>query len=467
MSNVWNGMENFYKSVRGSFTPEQFGVFLNMHSCEVDDNYLIAFHENFHYWQSVFTPYGHMKWACDRSVSADVVNIWLSATKESPSARFLPAAGMVSSNDDKQRAGAAEIYIQELTRQMVYASERVGNNPKLYRMLTVGKDELAPTIDLDGKKYQMNGIDILESYAKYQEAVLAFLVEDKQFAEAIDPEKLRPEYYSAFSYFIDKVGTERILEFPVACELALSASRPCFIDQQDKWKEHYPAWRYIRIIDVISRYEQAEYLSVSNLEANFTSYVDMTLRNCGYMGWDDCWDSVVKYAEQSGMNISNDMVRAIEFKREYPWVLSFPFINSEVYRLMKEFHPYFYVMTDSSRYAVDSEIMGQEVVFENHFQAFAHQICGHISPRCIDCGKVQCGFSYYGIKGCQYLLDGSCDGHVDRDSELPRIVLDENRNIVEGCLFEAFLNVMGVEVKDLVVTDISKRIDPDMFKKAN
>lgn len=156
MSNMWNGMESFYKSVRGSFTPEQFGVFLNMHSCEVDDNYLIAFHENFHYWQSVFTPYGHMKWACDRSVSADVVNIWLSATKDSPSARFLPAAGMVSSNDDKQRAGAAEIYIQDLTRQMVYASERVRNNPKLYRMLPVGKDELAPTIDLDGKKYQIN-----------------------------------------------------------------------------------------------------------------------------------------------------------------------------------------------------------------------------------------------------------------------------------------------------------------------
>ena len=68
MSNVWNVMENIYKSIRGSFTPEQFGVFLNMDSSEVDDNYLVAFHETFHYWQSVFTPYGHMKWACDRTV---------------------------------------------------------------------------------------------------------------------------------------------------------------------------------------------------------------------------------------------------------------------------------------------------------------------------------------------------------------------------------------------------------------
>ena len=263
------------------------------------------------------------------------------------------------------------------------------------------------------------------------------------------------------------MGPKRILEFPVACELALAASRPCSIDQQGKWKEYYPAWRYIKIIDVISRYEQADYLSVSNLEASFASYVDMTLRNCGFMRWDECWDNVVKYAKQTGMNISNDMVRAIEFKREYPWALSFPFINSEVYGLMKEFHPYYYVTTDSSGYTVDSEILGQEVVFENHFQAFAHQICGHISPRCMDCGKVQCGFSYYGIKGCQYLLDGSCDGHVDCDSELPRIVLDGNHNIIEGCLFEAFLNVMGLGVKDLVVTDISKRIDPDMFKKSN
>ena len=56
MSNVWNVMENIYKSIRGSFTPEQFGVFLNMDSSEVDDNYLVACHETFHYWQSVFTP---------------------------------------------------------------------------------------------------------------------------------------------------------------------------------------------------------------------------------------------------------------------------------------------------------------------------------------------------------------------------------------------------------------------------
>lgn len=122
-------------------------------------------------------------------------------------------------------------------------------------------------------------------------------------------------------------------------------------------------------------------------------------------------------------------------------------------------------MSDGSRYTVDSEILGQEVVFENHFQAFAHQICGNMSPRCVDCGKVQCGFSYYGIKGCQYILDGSCDGHVDRDSALPELVLDENDNIVEGCVFEAFFNIMGVSVKDLIVTDISKKIDLDTLMK--
>lgn len=465
MSNVWNVMENIYKSIRGSFTPEQFGVFLNMDSSEVDDNYLVAFHETFHYWQSVFTPYGHMKWACDRSVSAEVVNIWLAATSDAPSSRFLPAAGMIGSNDEKQVSGAAQIYIQDLTRQMIYTSERAWTNPKLQLVLPIDMEELTPTIELNGNKYQMNGIDILEGFAKFQEAMLAYLVENKEFDEIIDPKRLRPEYYSAFSYFIDRVGYERILEFPVACELALSASKQCFVDQQEKWKEHYPAWRYVKIIDAISHFDQADYLTIDNLEANFTSYVDRTLRSCGYMGWDECWDSVIEYARQMEMNISNDMVSAIEFKRKYPWILSFPFIDREVYELMNAFHPYYYIMTDDTRYAVNSQMLGQEVMFENHFQSFAHQICGHISPRCMDCGKLQCGFSYYGIKQCKYLLEGSCDGHIDCNSELPPIVLAENGDIVEGCLFEAFLNVMGLSIKDMVITDMSKRVDLNMFKK--
>lgn len=465
MLTEWNEFEDIYKSIGGAYTPEQFGVFLNMHSSEVDNNYLIAFHENYHYWQTVFTPYGHMKWSCDRSVSAEVVKIWLAATNEPTDKKIIPAAGMVNSNNIKQRAAAAEIFVQDLVRKVAYASERVVTDHTLEKMLPISMDELSPTIELNGTEYKLNGIDILESYAKFQEAALAFWVEKRPFDEVIDPSKLSPTYYSALWYFIDKVGSNRIIEFPVVCELALAVKHLGIIDKEGAWKDQYPAWRFIRIVDVISKYKQGDYLKVGNLKRKFRTYVDMTLEKCGYAGWDECWDYVKQYAEQTNMNISNDMLRAIEFKRKYPWALSFPLLDPDVYCLMKDFHPYYYVMADSSRYAVNSKLLGQEVVFENHFQALSHQICGHMSQRCMDCWKVQCGFSYYGIKGCKYLLDGICDGHVDGESDLPKIVLNENHDIVEGCMFEAFLNVIGRSVKELEVTDISKRVYPDMFKK--
>ena len=85
---MWEQIEEYYKSIKGSFTPEQFGVFLNMYSWEVEDNYLVLFHETYHHWQSIFTPYGHLKWGRDRSTSAEVIDLWLAATENNPA--FLP-----------------------------------------------------------------------------------------------------------------------------------------------------------------------------------------------------------------------------------------------------------------------------------------------------------------------------------------------------------------------------------------
>ena len=40
----WGHIEGLYKALKGSFTPEQFGVFFNMHSWEVEGNYAVVFH---------------------------------------------------------------------------------------------------------------------------------------------------------------------------------------------------------------------------------------------------------------------------------------------------------------------------------------------------------------------------------------------------------------------------------------
>ena len=62
------------------------------------------------------------------------------------------------------------------------------------------------------------------------------------------------------------------------------------------------------------------------------------------------------------------------------------------------------------------------------------------------------------------MLNGICDGHVDHNSSLPGLVLDDDSNVLEGCDFQIFLGLMGVTLQDIVVTDIAKKIDPDLLK---
>lgn len=459
----WSQIERELDSVKGSFTPEQFGVFLNMYSWEVEDNYLIAFHENYHHWQMVFTPYGHLNWGCDRTVSTEIINSWLEATKDCPTSRCVPAADILPCKDIKQASCVAKILLQDTARQMVALRDRVWDSPWLQKLVQFPLKQICPTICLNEESYQMNGIDILEGWAKFQEAVLAYIVEGKHFWETINPQNLRPEYYSALHYFMNRIGPNRILEFPVVCELALSSSKLSTYDHDGIWKQYHPAWRFIKIVDVISEFKPSEYLVYDEIKTKFLDYVQTVLKRCAYAGWEENWKGAEEYASQAELNISRDMLRAIQFKRQYPWALSYPFCDSNVLLQMKEFHPYYYITSDQTSYTVNSESLGNEVMFENHYQAFSHQICGHISARCLDRGKIQCGFSYYGIQSCQYQINGTCDGHVDCHSDLPSMVLDENSNVLEGCTFDIFLSLMGVKVKDLSITDVGKKIDPDML----
>ena len=111
-----------------------------------------------------------------------------------------------------------------------------------------------------------------------------------------------------------------------------------------------------------------------------------------------------------------------------------PFFRVDILMQMKEFHPYYHIMSDLTSYTVNSESLGNEVLFENHYQALAHQICGNMSQRCLDRTKIQCGFSYYGLKGCQYQEDGSCNGHIDCDNKLPKVKVDTDQTQWKGAL---------------------------------
>ena len=455
--NVWANFEERLKSLRGAFTPEQFGVFLNMDESEVIKNYLVLFHENYHHWQSVLTPYGCSKWMFTRSTSSETIQQWLNATSLTPHSRTIPISHLIPTESREQLGYVAKCYSQTFAEQVIRLAERAQSNTELESIIKIPISRLSPIIQVQGINYSLNGIDIIEGLAKYQEAVLAFVVENKSMDEIIDPSVLKPEYYIALFYFIEHVGIERVFEFPAVCEMALLSTPICAIDQEE-WKSNYPAWRFIKIVDTISSYNSPEFLG-NEIDKNYVPYCEKTLSICGFEGFMDSFLKTESLLSTDSMNLPKEMLNAIRFKIKHPHVLAFPLFDFDLFVQLKKYHPYFYITSNSSQFAVESDSTFSEILLENHYRSFANQICGCISQRCIDTTKLQCGFSYYGIKSCKYLESGVCDGHIDQNTILPQIQLDETENVMEGCLFEVFLKLMGIDLQDLHVKEMTKKID--------
>ena len=464
MQEIWKSTEEQYKSIKGAFSTEQFGVFLNMYSFEIEDNYLIAFHEDYHYWQSIFTPFGHLMWGMNRTTSTEIIEAWLTATANNPTERIIPAAGILPTDDKTAILGVSHIWKQYIAKQVANLVVRKNNNSVISKLLPPDIGPLLPSITINDQVHELKGLDILEGLAKFQEAALAYIAEERPFQETIDENKLSPEYYIALKYFVEKVGHDRITEFPVACELALCVCDFC-MPGQPGWQSMHPAWRFLSIVDQMANSQCFNLVYSDKAAEQYLIYTNSILEACGYMNWSDVWNHAKAYALKEKTEITNDMLRAIEFKQRYPWVLAYPFINFAVFHKMAEFRPYYYTTSDKSGYVVKSEDQGNEVILENQYQALANQICGIPSKRCIDTGKIQCGYSYYGIRRCPYLLDDTCDGYLDRNSNIPGIEMDISGNIVDGCAFDIFLAMLGVRVKDLIITDISKQINHNLLRE--
>ena len=62
-----------------------------------------------------------------------------------------------------------------------------------------------------------------------------------------------------------------------------------------------------------------------------------------------------------------------------------------------------------------------------------------------------CGYSYMGVNTCPHYLNGECDGHIDLETELPKLIMDENSNIISGCTLEICLKSHDIDIKDIDV----------------
>lgn len=464
-----NMLNKSLRAIRGQFTPTSMGVrmFMDKDELEKPDNWLVLFHERFHYFQMIFTPYGQLKWGCYRTNSMDIIEIWANLTDELRVSKKIPIKEYLEDGTEEGIKIAYNIAARDLMYGIYSAIEygpNVFKGSKYFSSLNNSSG--CPVIFLDGEKYSFRVIDILESFAKFEEAMLGELITERNLDELIDPERLNPEYYSALYYFIEQVGVERLLEFPVVCELALMSAHIPSPTSVEMLKKYAPNWRFLKIIEVIKDYSSLPDLDINDDES-FWKYCEYVLNKCGYENIFDSWKAASEYAKSSDLTMSKEMQRAIEYKMSHPWLLSYPmrnfseFISDE----FNSFQPYFTITEDGVFYNAQF-IKDEEIMLENHLQALAQQICGHTSKYCQDSFKLMCGYTFMGALTCPHYLNGDCDGYIDADSTLPDVKMDGKSKILSGCTFEIVLNLYGLTIKNIIIGMISYVDFDEVIKNA-
>lgn len=438
----------------GQFIPGNLGsrLFMERSELKIPENFLVWFHERFHYLQVVFTPYGHLKWASYRTSTADIVEAWANLPLMLNQPRKLPIKEYLLNSTPESVKLAYNIWIHDLKNDIYKIVEQGATSYKnmpLFAGLTY--ETCCPIIMLHSQEHRIRGIDILESFAKFEEAMLGEIITGKTLDELIDPNKLNPEYYSALYYFIETLGPERLIEFPVVCELALATAHIPSPTSVENFQKYAPNWRYIKLIEKLKTIENLPVIDYND-NASYFDYANTVLHACEFETLDEVWEAAEEYAEKSDLAMAKEMKAAIEYKKKHPWMLSYPMCNEEDFfsEEFNRFEPYFTIMDDGISYNSD-HISSEELIVENHLQALAQQICGYTSHYCRDSFKLMCGFSYMGTNTCPHYLNGECDGYVDSQTKLPKLILDEASNIKSGCTLELLLKSHNIDIKDIDV----------------
>ncbi len=159
----------------GQFTPENLGsrLFMERSDLLTPENFLVWFHERFHYLQVVFTPYGHLKWASYRTSTTDIIEAWANLSLMLNQPRRLPIKEYLLNDTPESVKLACNIWLCDLKNDIYKIVERGGTscgNMSLFAGLTY--ETCCPIIMIYGQEHRMRGIDILESFAKFEEAII-------------------------------------------------------------------------------------------------------------------------------------------------------------------------------------------------------------------------------------------------------------------------------------------------------
>lgn len=477
--------DNDYRAILGSFVPSR--LHLKLVGEEQDyrppigavhrpQNEATLVHEQMHYYQTAMTAYGQTVWHSYREAASHVVNEWIRATQSSPKNRRIPLAYLAKRS--KRHQAFAMLEDRTCKEILGLLSARSYVHPPTRKLEELGLHlvekpwQISPSITVDGETYLLHGIDILESHAKFLEGTYSLIMNDIPMADTINPRKIPKRYYVTFLWFIQEVGPERILEFPVICDLALQALWSDPPKSELEWRASHPGWRFVKLTDALKARRPLPFSNTKDALERYTAYCVELLSNCGFPTLDETLERTLsRYDKPELTRLEIRMMDALRFRKEYPWCGANPFLDLDVWVQMKKrfVAPLQQVGEETATTIVEGELppdphlpasgLQLENIVELHLQALAFQILGQHPPRYTGkADEIQCGYGYFAInKGCHYQISDACPASFTPKKGLPIPLTALPDGNMAGCSFGMLLTSRGLSATDIDV-DFSHRM---------
>lgn len=432
-------------------------------------NLLTYFHEHVHYFQTLFTGYGHIQWSSYRQASGFTFRKWKEMWPVMGGPR-IPLANCNTRLDVHQYAHFLYKVFEEQNKmnQARFITIPGAKTLDALKLTLITQSwRINPEITIAQRARELCTKDILEGHAFFLERSFGNQILGMPQDVAWDRAGVPDVYTAAYDWFVERCGESASELFPILCDLSLQISwEPQTPSTEEEWRASNPSWRFYLLTNALAAAPEIFIDMEGDWQERYTVFCDQLLERCQFKGLNQILSerlqALTDLEHHPGISpMQSIMKKALELRIEQPWISVYPTgTEVELMELFEEFR--IPAVLVEGRYQAQSPLnadMVTELISELHYQAFNDQLLGSPSASARHTNSIECGFSKFKVfNGCPFQVSGECIGRFDPRTGLPIALLHDSAGNIEGCTFGALFQSSGIRVEDLLV-DYGARFD--------
>lgn len=421
-------------------------------------------HEHMHFFQTIFTGYGHIQWSSHRQMTSFLVSEWKKLIPLMGGKARMPLASC-GTTQELQRTSRwlYETSMEQMRLGKARFSMQFGSSTleECGSVLLKHNWPANPVIEVNGNQRALQTKDLLEGHAHFVERTFLEKVADVSHEVAWSRDGLPDQYTAAYDWFIQECGISRHEEFPAICDLAMQTSwKPVIPTTEKEWRLSNPSWRFIILTRALAETPDLLLGAPKYWPENYSRFCEKILRICEFPQLNEVFEerlaSLARKKEL--MSIEKLIKEGIEFRQTKPWCAVNPPTDLELmYTMFERFKAPFVVIGNQMGTFGQTTVSGGEVVFELQYQALAAPIFGDISPSARQTGTIECAFAKYRIPtGCSFQASHGCQGQFTPSEGVPHPMTVQADGELGGCSFDWLLSKVGIQAQDIELYPAAK-----------